>query len=181
MQEAMLAAMPGDRFGISVDPTPRGGWRLVPAHMRAELKRHRLRFRVGHELSHALFYSRGADTPRRRVFDSPAQEEFCDLFSRELLVPRTMAERAEPTPQGLLKLRATCDVSLELAVRAVSAAQPALKIALWFGHSSDDRLNLQWASSAAGKDRRLQEQRPPDPSSSSVEWIEERRQLLLVH
>jgi hypothetical protein len=178
-QEAMLAPLPGDRFGISVDPTPCGGWRRIPMHMRTELKRHRMRFRVGHELGHALFYSRGTDRPRRRVYDSPAQEEFCDALSRELLIPQRLAARVRPTPQGILKLRAACDVSLELAARAVSSAQPTLRIALWFSPPGDEEPALQWASKAAGHGRQLADQ-PPDPSSPGVKWLRRRRQLLLV-
>jgi hypothetical protein len=176
-QEAMLAPLPGDRFGISVDPTPRGGWRHVPRHRRAELKRHRTRFRIGHELGHALFYSRGGSEPRRRLLDSTAQEEFCDSFSRELLIPRSLAKQASPTPEGLVYLQATCDVSLELAARAMSCAQPHLHIALWYEGSPSEGLSLQWGSAGSP---RLPPAQPRRSTSAHLKWIEARQQLLLV-
>jgi hypothetical protein len=178
-QEAMLAPLPGNRFGICVDPTPPGGWQRVPARLRPQLKRQRVRFRVGHELPHIFFYSRRGDTPRRHVFDSAAQEEFCDAFSRELLVPRRLARRAHASPGGVLELQATCDVSLELAARAVAAAQPGLRVALWFDQPGRERLTLQWASAAAGGET-CERERIHDLSSPRARWLEERRQLLLV-
>ena len=47
-----------DHFELVVDATPLRGWGLVPANLRADLERHRLRFRVAHELAHTLFFSR---------------------------------------------------------------------------------------------------------------------------
>lgn len=178
-QEAMLAPLPGNRFGVSVDPTPPGGWRRIPVHLRKELKRHRLRFRIGHELGHTLFYSRGGDEPQRHLFDSPAQEEFCDSFSRELLIPRHHARRSKPTPQGLLSLQARCDVSLELAARAMSAAQPGVSIALWFD-DPEEGITLQWASDSVADKDTLLSKGPRDDSSSSMKWLGPRRQLLSV-
>lgn len=178
-QEALLVPLSGDRFGISIDPTPSGGWQKIPVKIRAELKRHRVRFRAGHELGHALFYRRGADRPRRHVYDSPAQEGFCDLFSRELLVPRSLADQARPTPRALLKLRAECDVSLELAARAVAAAQPGLRIAIWFAPADGEGLALQWASKAA-EDSPKSLDNPLDNVAVGAEWLADRRQLLSV-
>jgi hypothetical protein len=177
LQEAMLVPLAGDRFGISVDPAPPGGWGRTPSHLRTDLRRHRMRFRVGHELGHALFYRRGLETPRRQVFDSPAQEAFCDSFSMNLLVPRSVAARVKASPEAVMRLRASCDVSLELAVRAVASAQPSLAICLWFVDSDQERPVLQWASASAAS--RIVE-RPPDPSSNGVTWFTQRRQLLLV-
>ncbi len=178
-QEAMLAPLPGDRFGVSVDPTPPGGWQRIPIHLRKELKRHRLRFRIGHELGHTLFYSRGGDEPQRHLFDSPAQEEFCDSFSRELLIPRLQARRAKPTPEGLLRLRAKCDVSLELAARAMSTVQPEVNIALWFEDPKEGMV-IQWASSPSADRCVPFSEGQPDDSSPSVRWLRLRRQLLSV-
>lgn len=178
-QEAMLVPLPGNRFGVSVDPTPRGGWRRIPVHLRKELRRHRLRFRIGHELGHTLFYSRGGDEPQRHLFDSAAQEEFCDSFSRELLIPRHDARRANPTPQGLLRLQARCDVSLELAARAMSVAQPGVSIALWFD-DPEEGMALQWANGLAAYQDTPLSGGPPDDSSPGVKWLRPRRQLLSV-
>jgi hypothetical protein len=172
-QEAMLTPLPEDRFGIAVDPTPRGGWRKIPVHQRKELRRHRFRFRVGHELGHTFFYARGGDKPRRHLFDSPAQEEFCDTFSRELLVPARAARRAAPSPQGLMRLRKAHDVSLELAARALSAAQPDLTVGLWFGGVGGEALTPQWTSPGTSTEA-------PAPSTRGTKWIPARRQLIQV-
>jgi hypothetical protein len=170
-QEAMLTPLPEDRFGIAVDPTPPGGWRKIPSPLRRELRRHRFRFRIGHELGHTFFYARGHGQPRRHLFDSPTQEDFCDAFSRELLVPVRAARRAAPSPDGLLRLRAAHDVSLELAARALSAAQPDLAIGIWFGErDGGDALRPQWTSPGG----------PVDAPARSAKWIRARRQLVHV-
>jgi hypothetical protein len=147
--------------------------------LRRELKRHRLRFRIAHELGHTFFYSRAGKEPRRGLFDSPAQEEFCDTFARELLVPRHCAKRVKRSPEALLRLQARCDVSLKLAARAVSAAQPEASVALWF-IDPEQEVALQWASDpAAGAilpiGAGLDEELPP-----GVELLPMRRQLLSV-
>lgn len=132
-QEAMLVPLEAGRFGIVVDPTPRGGWDHVPRAVRPDLRRHRLRFRVGHELAHTFFYSRrSGETPQRQLFDSDEQEDFCDRFSRSLLVPRREIERMKPTVEGLVELQRACDVSLEVAARATAAARPDLDVSIWF-------------------------------------------------
>lgn len=181
LQEAMLAPLPNDRFGISVDPTPKGGWRAIAPSLRPELKRHRMRFRVCHELGHALFYSRGTGAPRRQVFDSPAQEEFCDAFGRHLLVPLGLAERMRPKTHALLNLQASCDVSLEVAARAAAAAQPTLRLAIWFAAPKQDQggVILQWASPAAHTDPGFLET-PAIQSEADTKWIPDRRQLVAV-
>jgi hypothetical protein len=178
-QEAMLVPLPSNRFGVSVDPTPPGGWRRIPIHLRKELKRHRLRFRIGHELGHTLFYSRDGDEPQRHLFDSPSQEDFCDSFSRELLIPQQLARRAKPSPEGLLRLRKRCDVSLELAARAMSAVQPEVGIALWFD-DPETGVILQWASDSFTSRSVLLSKGLPDDSSLNVKWLRPRRQALSV-
>jgi hypothetical protein len=173
----MLAPLPSNRFGVSVDPTPPGGWQRVPIHLRKELKRHRLRFRIGHELGHTLFYSREGDEPQRHLFDSPSQEDFCDSFSRELLIPQQYARRAKPSPEGLLRLRERCDVSLELAARAMSAVQPEVGIALWFDRP-EKGMTLQWASESFTNRYVPLSKGLPDDSSLKVKWLRPRRQAL---
>jgi len=132
-EEAMLVPLHENRFGIVLDPTPRGGWNLIPRPVRQDLRRHRLRFRLGHELAHTFFYARRVgQTPLRRLFDSEEQEDFCDRFSRSLLVPQAQIAHMEPTAEGLVRLQRACDVSLEVAARAVLAARRELKISIWF-------------------------------------------------
>lgn len=147
-QEAMLVPLEEGGFGVVVDPTPRGGWGRVPSGVRPNLRRHRLRFRVGHELAHTFFYSRRpGGPPRRQLFDSDEQEDFCDRFSRSLLVPRRAIIRMEATAEGLVKLQRACDVSLEVAARAVAAARPDLDVAIWF-EDDDHTLKRQWGGRA---------------------------------
>jgi hypothetical protein len=177
-QDAMLVPLPGNRFEITVDPSPKGGWRRVPKPLRTELKRHRYRFRIGHELAHTFFYSRDADRPRRVVFDSTEQEEFCDAFARELLVPRHRAARAKPTARALLKLQASCDVSLELAARALSAAHEEIAVGLWFMPPGASVPQLQWS---AGATPSLTKAEPlDDDRADGFAWLPSRRQLLFL-
>jgi hypothetical protein len=145
-REALLIPLPDDRFGIAVDPTPPAGWGELGTRRRSDLRRHRLRFRVGHELGHTFFYSRNENTtPRRRVPDSARQEHFCDLFSRNLLVPHAVAAMASPDVQGLIDLHETFDVSLQVAARAMAAAHRDVGVALWC-RSPAAGWSVQWAT-----------------------------------
>ena len=167
-REAMLVPLQENRFGIIVDPTPRGGWSLVPQPVRHDLRRHRLRFRLGHELAHTFFYARRAgQTPRRRLFDSDQQEDFCDRFSRSLLVSRRRIADMEPSVEGLLSLQQACDVSLEVAARAAAAARPDLQITIWF-ERTDGSLKRQLGPAES--------ERPP----SGAVPLRERRQWVAV-
>jgi hypothetical protein len=152
--EAMLHPEPGDRFSIWVDPTPRGGWDAVASELRPELRQHRLRFRVAHEVGHSFFFRRGPE-PRRLSRGGGFEEGFVDLFARSLLVPPPVAAAVDPTPDGILALQAECDVSLEVAARAASDAQH-LVVALFFWRAADDPRRLaprvQWASRASAGD-----------------------------
>jgi hypothetical protein len=107
--------------------------------------------------------------PRRRIYDSPQQEEFCDLLGRHLLVPSERARAAETTATGLLSLQENCDVSLEVAARALSDANPKLDIAIWFG-PSPDQVRLQWSSSGSTN--------PVEDGDGS--WLEDRQQLVVL-
>jgi hypothetical protein len=106
------------------------------------------------------------------VFDSARQEEFCDALGRELLVPRELAVSAERSTRGLLSLQAHCDVSLEVAARAMSSAQQEAEIAIWF--RAGDALRLQWRSER-GPD--AAPRRRDDPN---CRWLADRGQLLFV-
>lgn len=179
-QEALLVPLPGNRFGISVDPTPFRGWNGVPQALRSSLRRHRLRFRVAHELAHTFFYARTRnDTPQRRLLDSREQEDFCDLFSRSLLVPHRLAASMVPTPEALAQLQQRSDVSLEVAARAVAAAQPDLRVSIWF-QETQGTLRLQWASTEATQmytAASLSELKSREPAAM---WMPHRRQLIAV-
>src|SRR5690242_8933369 len=68
--EALLVPLAGDRFAICVDPTPNGGWSRIRPAMRRDLRRHRHRFRVAHEIAHTFFYDRRGNRPRRLIAGS---------------------------------------------------------------------------------------------------------------
>lgn len=144
--EALLIPHRGDAFAITVDPTPRGGWRRCPPPLREALRRHRLRFRIGHELGHTFFYWREGGEPERHLRDSPAQERFCDAFARALLVPAEALAERPVTADSIVTLQREFDVSLEVAARAMADAHPGTAVALW--HWSGTRPQLQWASNA---------------------------------
>lgn len=155
--EAMLLPQPGNRFHIWVDAEPRGGWDGVPAAVRDDLRRHRFRFRVAHEMAHSFFYSRGPGEPRRLVPDSDAQERFADTFARSLLLPPGAASLAPPTAAGALALQRTYDVSVEVALRSLLLQHPTCVGALLYWPTLSDvtgaAAKVQWSS--PGSDRFL--------------------------
>jgi IrrE N-terminal-like domain len=133
-------------FEVTVDTEPRDGWDTVPEAVRTSLHRHRLRFRVAHELAHTLFYDRTAACPHRLVPDSDEQEAFCDSFARAFLVPPATISPQIAEPAAVVRLARRYDVSLEVAVRAVAASRPED----WFGLyvRRPDGFITQWLSSA---------------------------------
>jgi hypothetical protein len=182
-QEAMLVPLPNDEFAISVDPTPRGGWDCVRPPLRDELRRHRVRFRIAHEIAHTLFYARSAGEPRRSVLDSPAQEAFCDEFARALLVPPWVAAALPLTVRAIFDVQRRFDVSLEVAARSMAAAHGrGAAIALWYRPSGADYLRLQWSSPAAETNRSLLALPPIDRLAREDDslWAPIREQWLLV-
>jgi hypothetical protein len=146
--EALLSPEPHNRFEIWVDPEPRGGWDRVPASRRPALRRHRIRFRVAHEIAHSFFYDRGSEAPVRLVPDSDAQEQFADNFARALLLPRVAIGDQPLMPKDVVRLQRRYDVSLEVAVRAVASAQPRRRWGLLFCSfdQGPSRLHEQWSS-----------------------------------
>jgi hypothetical protein len=181
MQEAMLVPLSADAFAISVDPTPRGGWRHVRPAIRETLRRHRIRFRVAHEIAHTFFYSRTIGEPRRLVRDSPAQEAFCDEFARALLLPPSAAAASSLTASAVFDLHRGFDVSLEVAARSMAAAHGSnAAVALWY-QLDGGRLKLQWASPGARRapacPALLDYGREPD---RDAKWDDARGQWLLT-
>lgn len=176
-QEALLTPLADDRFAVAVDSTPCGGWRTwQDARAREAARRHRFRFRVGHELGHTFFYWRDGGRPRRHLLDSVRQERFCDTFSRALLVPPPAAARLPVSNESVLYLQQSYDVSLELAARSLAAAHPAATVGLWFTPTDDDtRLHLQWSTD--NFEGELHQRQAP--ALNSVGWLPQRRQFLL--
>jgi IrrE N-terminal-like domain len=116
--EAALIPQAGNRFRLVVDTEPPGGWASVRPHLRDELARQRLRFRIAHEIAHSLFYDRSGTQPRRLVSGSPAQERWCDRFASALLVPPYIVASTPPEPKALCRMQQRFDVSLQVVVRA---------------------------------------------------------------
>jgi hypothetical protein len=144
--QGLLSPMGGDRFRISVDPVPRGGWRAIAEPRQSELARHRTRFLVAHELAHTLFYRRDGEMPRRAApGGTVAEEEFCDAFARHLLIPRPPGGL---TADVVVDRHERYDVSLELAARGSSSTEAAVVLWRWDAAVGGRRaaLHLQWAS-----------------------------------
>lgn len=145
--EALLFPWEGDRFRIVIDSEPRGGWDRVEPERRAELRRHRLRFRLAHEVGHTLFYDRSGSRPRSVVRPSAAQEVFCDEFARALLVPLGYASALPATADSVVDLHRRFDVSVELACRALARAHRGRLDVSVAVINRDGDLRLQWSSS----------------------------------
>jgi len=179
--EAMLVPLSGDRFGIAVDPTPRGGWLTVPPAVRRDLRRHRVRFRVAHELGHTFFYAREGERPRRIVPDSPRQEAFCDTFARSLLVSPRSASTVVPSAAAVLKLAREFDVSVEVAARAVSSAHPDVEVGVWWW-PTDGGPEIQWRSDKCTltAEDELDRATAHGHGRSAAMWLADRRQLVAV-
>lgn len=132
--EASLRPSPrSDRFHITVDPTPRRGWGATPHSDREAIGRQRYRFRVCHELAHTFYFSRAPGRgPKRRQPWSAVEEDWCDEFSRSLLIPAQVSRVCQPTAESAVELQARFDVSLEVAARALSAAHPRIELGIWY-------------------------------------------------
>ena len=128
--QGLLIPLPGDRFRAVVDPVPCGGF-SGPAATRQIVRRHRVRFRIAHELGHTFFFWRQGGRPRRCLRDSFDQERFCDRFAAELLLPFAVAAATEPVPLLVERLAESYGVSLHLAVRTVASAHGNLPFGLW--------------------------------------------------
>jgi hypothetical protein len=197
--EAFLAPDGSNRFELVVDPEPRGGWQPHHDGLREDIERHRLRFRAGHEVAHSFFFHRVAgQMPRRRVFDSPEQERFCDAFAGALLLPPKVVAGSEPTPENILDLQRRYDVSLQLAVRMFAQTYQRHSFVLLYTEERPPHVRPQWMSPASdwlprwwARDsiQRLGRRRAravlvprKDGSRSRLRalWIPQRRQALLV-
>lgn len=147
--QGWIFAEPGDSFLIEVDDEPAGGWDTVPEHLREEVGRQRLRFRVAHEIGHSFFFSRTGDTPEPLLPTSPKEEEFCDAFAGALLVPRDVVLGTETTPEGVVELHRRFDVSMQCAAHALQEAHGPdffIGIVLNAENVSEDPLStyVQW-------------------------------------
>lgn len=141
---AVLVPLEADRFRVLVDPTARHGWPLSSKALHEDVRRHRKRFSVGHELAHTFFYRRapGREPVRLRA-GSVAEEDFCDRFAAELLFPTAAALRCQTAIQ-LIRAQRKYDVSLEVAVRAWAHAH--CEAAALFVLHEDRGPTIQWTS-----------------------------------
>lgn len=153
--EAALAPRSGDRFALLVDTEPPGGWTSVFPALREELERHRLRFRVAHEVGHSFFYDRSGPRPRRFAPNSAAQERWCDRFASALLLPPSVVGRVSPTCEALLDLHRRFDVSLQAAARALARIQRERFVAVLVARGGRRPfVRVQWQKShGAPRDR----------------------------
>ena len=92
--EAALTPLPGNRFAVSVDAEPRGGWaRFDPGIPRPARAAALPIPRRARDRTHAD--DRYGDRPRRRFPVSRREEAFCDRFAQALLLPdRVVASSA---------------------------------------------------------------------------------------
>jgi IrrE N-terminal-like domain len=149
--EAALAPRSGDRFALLVDTEPCEGWASVFPALREELARHRLRFRVAHEVGHSFFYDRSGPRPRRLAPNSAAQERWCDRFASALLLPPLVVSRASPTCETLLDLHRKFDVSLQAAARALARVQRERFVAVLVARGRRPPfVRVQWQKSHGG-------------------------------
>jgi len=130
-----------------------------------------MRFRICHEVAHSFFFDRGGELPTAIVGTSDAQEEICDRFASELLVPRKVSRALEPTALSIVELHARFCVSLEAAARAFADAHGNLAVSLFLGDPEAGR--LQWSN------------RPEQPCTlhtapHSLAYLEHRQQTVLV-
>ena len=150
--EALIFPGPDRRLLIRVDSRPNSPWGTDEEDLRQEIRRHRLRFRVAHEVAHSFFFERGVRGARRLRRSSPLEEAFCDHFATSLLVPPTVVARVPPVADSALELHRHYDVSVEVAVRALARAHPEWDMVLGYWREEEPtgptNLRLQWASTS---------------------------------
>jgi hypothetical protein len=147
----LMAHSRADRFSLRVDPVPPHRWEELPPSRRSVIARHRIRFRIAHELGHTFYFDRsGSSGPTRSKPWTAREELWCDEFAAALLVSPTAARERPPTADSVFDLQSDFDVSVEVAARALCSAHPGLGLALWFWPSGEppasSSLLRQWSS-----------------------------------
>lgn len=180
--QALLFPRPRNRFTIIVDPEPPGGWSLVAPEIRSDLHEHRLRFLVCHEAAHSFFFDRDGDRPAATVANSEAQEEFCDSFASELLVPRAGLDDLPATAETVVDLHRRYRVSVEAAARALAGKRPDLRISIYVQNPQAQL--LQWSNcleTCSDRDRNSNHDSScPWGPGQSVVHLAARRQTVVV-
>jgi hypothetical protein len=183
--EAMLVPQPAGRFRIVVDPTPKRGWGGLSQNLRVAVARHRIRFRIAHELAHTLFYrgvGSGSEPGRIEQVGTLAEELFADRFAAALLVSLC---RPSMKATDVVASHRQYDVSLEVAARAYAAEDAADTVTLWHWTAKHASPSVQWSNGS-----RLQRGRPASLDAllqtvkvrpgASVAVLPTRRQALVM-
>jgi IrrE N-terminal-like domain len=169
--QALIFPSEENRFCVYVDPEPPGGWAQMEPRLQAELREHRLRFRICHEVAHSFFFDRDGDLPTAIVGGSAAQEEICDRFASELLIPRGEVRDLRPQASSVVEIQRRFRVSLEAAARAFADVHDDFLVALFV---DDPALgNLQWSNCPEHADALCR----TGHSRATLDW---RRQTVLV-
>lgn len=169
--QALLFPRSRNRFSVYVDPEPPGGWAEMEPQIQVELREHRLRFRICHEVAHSFFFDRDNELPTAIVGTSAAQEAICDRFASELLVPREVVEDLEPVASSVVLLHTCFRVSMEAAARAFADIHRGHVVALFVGDPQTGR--LQWSNRPELAPALCE-------SAHSSACLEARRQTILV-
>ena len=122
--EGLLLALPDGGFAITVDPYLANG-------ISEETARHRIRFRLAHEIGHSFFFDRER-TPAKRLDPPSAAEEgiLSGLCLRPSRSAPSVAAKTPLTASGLISLKKRYDVSLQVASFALAFSRPDLSVAL---------------------------------------------------
>lgn len=120
--QGLLTPLKYGGYRIEVDPTLPSAGVADDDPLQDEIRRHRTRFIIAHELAHTLFYWEGRNGPERLVHDSDEQEQFCDALASTLLVPAASARGLRLHPDSVVSLHRSFDVSIEVAARALIEA-----------------------------------------------------------
>lgn len=128
------AIAPPDRHEALLIPRSGGGFDIVVSPLAGNFDkesptvRHRLRFRVAHEIAHSFFYDRRHSPASRTLAGSEEEEEFCDRFASALLVPQRLVQDMEPEASNVFRLQRSFDVSAQVAGRALALAHPQASV-----------------------------------------------------
>lgn len=118
--QAVLCPSEENEFTFVYDPTPRScdEWERVAHSKRGEIEEALARFRLAHELAHTKRYTRGLP-PTRRTRPNLAEEEWCDRWAAELLVPPELAHHAvESNATDVVDLARRMKAPVECVLRA---------------------------------------------------------------
>jgi hypothetical protein len=82
---------------------------------------------TAHEMGHSFFYDRSERPYRRRLPNSVAEERFCNLFARWLLIPSCLPRDAASIA-GIVTIHRAYGVTLGAAAQSVVAENPGVTV-----------------------------------------------------